>query len=58
MLRLLRAFPNSGTGAVTSPRAGGRSILAGACSILAGGGSILAVDFTRRIVIIKTKKDV
>ncbi len=72
MLRLLRAFPNSGTGAVTSPRAGarsilagGRSILAGGCSILAGGCLILAggcliltVDFTRRAVTIKIKKDV
>jgi len=50
---------------VTSPRAGGSSILAGgssilagARSILAGGSSILAVDFTRRVVIFKTKKDV
>jgi len=42
LLRLLRAFPNSGTGAVTSPRAGGSSILAGARSILAGARSILA----------------
>jgi len=54
MLRLLRAFPNSGTGAVTSPRAGagsilagGSSILAGACSILAGASSILAGGLQR-----------
>jgi len=58
LLRLLRAFPNSGTGAVTSPSAGWCSILAGGRSILAGAGSILVVDFTRRAVIFKTKKDV
>jgi len=37
--------------------AGGRSILVGAHSILAGGHSILAVDFTRRAVIFKQKKN-
>jgi hypothetical protein len=33
-------------------------MLAGGHSILAGGHSILAVDFTRKVVIFKTKKDV